>query len=83
MHIEREDRTPPLARVKGVRIQQKLITVMMPEVAVHSLKLTNEQFTLPTVGHRNILHIVIRDFSNHSTSWGYNVTDDNGHAISH
>ena len=88
MDLEREeDRTPPLARVKGVGRQQKMITVVRPGVAVLSLyKPRNEQFILPTVGHRNMLHIVIGDFNTHSTSsWECNVTDDNGlsHAISH
>ena len=86
MDIKREDRThPPLVRVKGMGRQQQSITAGMRGVAVHSTYTPpNEQFTLPAVGHITILRIVIGVFKNHSTSWGYNVTDDNGlsHAIS-
>ena len=54
-------------------------------------KTRNNQFTPPALGYRNMSHIVIGDFNRHSTSWGYNVTDDKGeafknglsHAISH
>ena len=50
--------------VKGVGIQPKMITIVMPRVSVHALyKPRNAQFTLPTVGH-----IVIGNYNNHSTS---------------
>ena len=54
----------------------------MPGVVVHSVyKPPNDQFELPVLGHRNLPHIVIGDFNSHSTTWGYNTTDDNGEAV--
>ena len=60
----------------------KRVTVVMPGVAVHSVyKPPHDQFTLPALGYRNMPHIVTGDFNSHSTSWGYNVTDENGEAV--
>ena len=60
----------------------ELLTIVMPGVVVHSVyKPPNDQFELPALGHRNLLHIVIGDFNSHSTTWGYNTTDDNGEAV--
>ena len=54
----------------------------MPGVVVHSVyEPPNGQFKLPALGHRNLSHIVIGDFNSHSTTWGYNTTDDNGEAV--
>ena len=60
----------------------ELLTIVMPGVVVHSVyKPPNDQFQLPALGHRNLPHIVIGDFNSHSTTWGYNTTDDNGEAV--
>ena len=60
----------------------ELLTIVMPGVVVHSVyKPPNDQFELPALGHRNLLHIVIGDFNSHSTTWRYNTTDDNGEAV--
>ena len=60
----------------------ELITAEMPGVVVHSVyKPPNEPFVLPTLGHRNLPHIVIGDFNSHSTTWGYSTTDDDGNAV--
>ena len=62
----------------------EFITVELLGVAVHSVyKLPTERFVLPALGHRNLPHIVIRDFNNHSTTWGYTTTDNNGEAVEH
>ena len=54
----------------------------MPGVVVHSVyKPPNDQFELSALGHRNLPHIVIGDFNSHSTTWGYNTTDDNEEAV--
>ena len=51
-------------------------------VVVHSVyKPPNDQFELTALGHRNLPHIVIRDFKSHSTTWEYNTTDDNGKSV--
>ena len=41
----------------------------------------NDQFALPALGHRDLPHIVIGDFNSHSTSWGYDTTDNNGESV--
>ena len=54
----------------------------MSVVVVHSVyKPPNDQFVLPALGHRDLPHIVIGDFNSHSTSWGYDTTDNNGEAV--
>ena len=59
----------------------ELITIIMSGV-VHSVyKLPNDQFSLPALGHRDLPHIVIGDFNIHSTSWGYDTTNNNGEAV--
>ena len=60
----------------------EVITIVMPGVAVHSVyKPPNEQFKLPSLGHSDLPHIVIGDFNSHSTTWGYETTDDNGEVV--
>ena len=57
-----------------------LITVELPGVVVHSVyKPPAEQFLLPSLGNRNMPHIVIGDFNNHNILWGY--TDNDGEAV--
>ena len=73
-------------KVKNVyeRVQGtvELITIVMSEVVVHSVyKPPNDQFALLALGHRDLPHIVIGDFNCHSTSWGYDTTDNNGEAV--
>ena len=41
----------------------------------------NDQFALPALGHRDLPHIVIGYFNSHSTSWGYDTTDNNGESV--
>ena len=41
----------------------------------------NDQFVLPAASHRDLPHIVIGDFNSHSTSWGYDTTDNNGEEV--
>ena len=41
----------------------------------------NDQFALQELGHRDLPQIVIGDFNSHSTSWGYDTTDNNGEAV--
>ena len=54
----------------------------MSGVVVHSVyKPPNDQFALPALGHIYLPHIVIEDFNNHSMSWGYDTTDNNGEAV--
>ena len=66
-------------RVQGA---VELITIVMSGVVVHSVyKPPNDQFALPALGHRDVPHIVIGDFNSHSTSWGYDTTDNNGEAV--
>ena len=49
---------------------------------MHSVyKPPNNQFALPALGHRDLPYIVIGDFNSHSTSWGYDTTDNNGEAV--
>ena len=61
---------------------KELITIVMSGVVVHSVyKPPNDQFALPALGHRDLPHIVIGDFNSHSTSWGYDTTDNNGEAV--
>ena len=60
----------------------ELISIYMPGVIVHSVyKLPNEKFVLPALGCGNRAHIVIEYFNNHSTTWGYTTTGDNGEAV--
>ena len=73
-------------KVKSISVCEdgnvELVTIVMPGVVVHSVyKPPNEQFVLPALGHRNLPHIVIGDFNSHSTTWGYQTTDDNGEAV--
>ena len=66
------------------RVQRtvELITIVVSGVVVHSVyKPPNDQFALPALGHRDLPHIVIGDFNSHSTSWGYDTTDNNGEAV--
>ena len=61
-------------RVQGT---VEIITIVMSGVVVHSVyKPPNYLFELPALGHRNLPHIVIGDFNNHSTTWGYASTDN-------
>ena len=58
------------------------ILLVMSRVVVQSVyKPPNDQFAVPTLGHRDLLHIVIGYFNSHSTSWGYNTADNNGEAV--
>ena len=60
----------------------ELITVVMSGVVVHSVyKPPKEQFSLSALGHIDLPNIVIGDFNSHSTSWGYDTTDNNGEAV--
>ena len=73
-------------KVKSISVSVQgsveLITVVMPGIVIHSVyKPPNDQFELPALGHRDLPHIVIGDFNSHSTTWGYNATDDNGEAV--
>ncbi len=75
-------------KVKSVSVSEEenveLITVELPGVIVQSVyKPHKEDFVLPTLGHRNLPHIVIGDFNSHSTTWGYTTTDNNGNAVEH
>ena len=55
----------------------ELITIIMSGVVVHYVyKPPKDQFALTALGHRDLLHIVIRYFNRHSTSWGYDTTDN-------
>ena len=66
-------------RVKGT---VGIITVLMPGVVVHTVyKPPIDPFELPSLGHRNLSHIVIGDFNSHSTTWGYTITDNEGEAV--
>ena len=68
-------------RVQGT---VELITIVMSGVVVHSVyKPPNDRFSLLALGHRYLPHIVIGDFKGHSTSWGYDTTDNNGEVIVH
>ena len=65
-------------RVKGTI---ELITIVRSGVVVHCVYTSpNDQFALPALGHRDLLHIAIGDFINHSTSWVYDTTNNNGEA---
>ena len=73
-------------KVKSVSVSDvgdvDLITIEMPGVIVHSVyKPPNEKFVLPTLSNTDLPRIVIRDFNSHSTTWGYDITDDNGEAV--
>ena len=60
----------------------EFITVELPGVVVHSVyESPAEQFLFPPLGSRNMLHIVIGDFSSHNTLWGYTSTDNDGEAV--
>ena len=49
---------------------------------MHSMyKPPNNQFELPSLGHRDLPHIVIGDLNSHSTSWGYDTTDNNREVV--
>ena len=66
-------------RVQGT---VELIMSVMSGVVVHYVyKPIKDQFALPALGHRDLPHIVIGDFNSHSTSWGYDTTDNNGEAV--
>ena len=66
-------------RVQGT---VELITIVMSGVNVHSVyNPPNDQFALTALGHRDLPHIVIGDFNSHSTSCGYDTTDNNGEAV--
>ena len=66
-------------RVQGT---VELITIVMSVVVVHSVyKPPNDQFVLPALRHRDLPNIVIGNFNSHSTSWGYDTTDNNGEAV--
>ena len=54
-------------RVQGA---VELITIVMSGVVVHSV-----------FRHRDLPHIVIIYFNSHSTSWGYDTTENNGEAV--
>ena len=52
-------------RVQGT---VELITIVMSGIVVHSVyQPPNNQFVHPALGHRDLPHIVIRDFNNHGT----------------
>ena len=56
--------------------------IVMHGVVVHSVyKLPNDPFELPALGHRNLPHIVIGDFNNHSTTLGNTSTYNEGEAV--
>ena len=60
----------------------ELITIVMPGVVVHSVyKPPNDPFELPTLGHRNLPHILIGDFNSQNTMWGYANTDNEREAV--
>ena len=40
-----------------------------------------EKFVLPALGHGNLPLMQIGDYNNHSTTWGYTSTDDNGEVV--
>ena len=53
----------------------EVITAELPDVVVHSVyKPPIKQFVLPSLGHRNLPQILIGDFNNHNTIWGYITT---------
>ena len=66
--------------LKVMRISEdnvEFITVELPDVVVHSAyKPPAEQFLLPSLGSRNMHHIVFGDFNRHNTLWGYTSTDN-------
>ena len=63
-------------RVQGT---VEMITIVMSGVVVHSVyKPPNNQFEFPVLGHRKLVNIVIGDFNTHSTSSGYDTTDESG-----
>ena len=65
-----------------VHVTVELIMIVMSEVVVHSVyKPPHDQFELPALGHRDLPHIGIGDFTSNSTSWGYDRTDTNGEAV--
>ena len=57
------------------------ISIEMPGVVTHSVYIPNEKFVLPALEYENLPHIVIGDFNNHITTWGYTSTDDGGEAV--
>ena len=66
-------------RVQGT---VELITIVMSGVVVHSVyKPSNDQFALPALSHRDLPHIVIGYLYSHSTTWGYDTTDNNGEVV--
>ena len=66
-------------RVQGT---VELITIVMSGVVVHSVFMPpNDHFAFPAPAHRDLPHIVIGDFNSHSTSWGYDTTNNNGEAV--
>ena len=63
-------------RVQGT---VELITIVISGVGVHSVyKSPNDQFAIPALGHKDLSHIVIRDFNR---QWGYDTTDNNGETV--
>ena len=66
-------------RVQGT---VEIITMGMSGVVVHYVyKPPNDLFELPTLGHRNLPHIVIGDSNSHNTTWCYASTDNEGEAV--
>ena len=66
-------------RVQGT---VELITIVMLGVVVPSVyEPPNDQFALPALCHRDLPHIVIRNFNSNSISWGYDTTYNNGEAV--
>ena len=66
-------------RVQGI---VEIIAIVMSGVVVHSVyKPPNDLFELPSLGHRNLPHIVIEDYNSHSTTWGYANTNNEGEAV--
>ena len=60
----------------------EVITAELADVVVHSVyKPTNGQFVFPPLRHRSLSKIVIGDFNNNNTIWGYDATDNNSVAV--
>ena len=60
----------------------ELITVELSGVIVHSMyKPPPEPFRLLALWQRNKPHIVIGDFTSHSTHWGYTTTNSDGESV--
>ena len=60
----------------------EFITVELLSVVEYFVyKPPTEEFLVPPLGSRNIPHIVIGDFNNHNTLWGYTSTDSDGEVV--